>query len=193
MANLKGLQVIRLLHRSVPYYKSAEGHTTTHYSIHPRENDPRWAEVPMERFGDEVDVCIVGAGPAGLSTAIKLKQLAQQANREIKVTVIEKASEVGGHTLSGACIESKALDELLPNWKDMDHPLKTVVNRDVFKYLTEKSAINIPIFKGLPMYNHGNYIVRLGHVVKWLGKRVGNHLWALISQAIFDQVASPRS
>lgn len=169
MASLRGFQVVRLIHRAVPCYKSPEGHTTTHYAVRQRENDPRWAEIPMERSGDEVDVCIVGAGPAGLSTAIKLKQLAQKANKEIRVTVIEKASDVGGHTLSGACIESKALDELLPNWKEMDHPLKTVVNKDVFKYLTETSAINIPIFKGLPMYNHGNYIVRLGHVVKWLG------------------------
>ncbi|XP_015786049.1 electron transfer flavoprotein-ubiquinone oxidoreductase, mitochondrial isoform X2 [Tetranychus urticae] len=148
---------------------SSEGHVTTHYSIHSRELDPRWKDISMERVQDESDVVIVGAGPAGLSAAIRLKQLAAKSNKEIKVTVVEKASELGGHTLSGACIETKALDELIPDWKERDSPLKTPVTKDIFRYLTEKSAFNIPIFKSLPMYNHGNYIVRLGHVVQWLG------------------------
>lgn len=158
------------VHTSIVRDKSAEGHVTTHHTVHPRESDARWSEVPMERVQDESDVVIVGAGPAGLSAAIRLKQLAAKCDKEIKVTVIEKASELGGHTLSGACIETRALDELIPDWKDKDSPLKTPVTADIFKYLTEKSAYNIPIFKSLPMYNHGNYIVRLGHVVKWLGK-----------------------
>lgn len=144
---------------------------TTHYTIVPRENDDRWKDVDMERYGDEADVVIVGAGPAGLSTAIKLKQLADAKGTELRVCVVEKASELGGHTLSGACLETHALDELIPNWKELDHPLKTPVKGDKFAFLTEKYRIPIPIFKGVPMYNHGNYVVRLGNVVKWLGEQ----------------------
>ena len=125
----------------------------------------------MERPSDETDVLIVGGGPAGLSAAIRLKQLSQSRGQELKVTLVEKASQIGGHTLSGACIETRALDELLPDWKERtDHPLKTPVLEDVFSYLTSSSRFKIPVFKFMPVNNHGNYVVRLGHVVKWLGE-----------------------
>lgn len=98
-----------------------------------------------------------------------MKKLALQNQKEIRVTLVEKAPQIGMHTLSGACIETKALDELLPDWKEKGAPLDTPVSADKFAYLTEKNRLPIPIFKGTPLYNHGNYVVRLGHVVEWLG------------------------
>ena len=116
----------------------------------------------------QYDVVIVGAGPAGLSAAIKLKQL----NSETSVCVIEKAAEVGGHILSGNVFETKALDELIPLWKEKGAPLKTKVNSEEFLFLNKKNSWNIPIWL-LPksLKNHGNYIISLANLCRWLGEQ----------------------
>ena len=122
-----------------------------------------------ERESMEFDVVIVGAGPAGLSSAIRLKQLAAAENKEINVCVVEKGSEVGAHILSGAVIDPIALEELIPDWKEKGAPINTQVTEDKFLYMSEKSAIRFPSFMLPPlMKNHGNYIVSLGNVCRWL-------------------------
>ena len=124
----------------------------------------------MERESMEFDVVIVGAGPSGLSSAIKLMQLAQAQNKELMVCVVEKGSEVGAHILSGAVLETKALDELLPNWKDLDAPINTPVTKDEIYYLTSHDkGIKLPnIMTPKTMHNEGNYIVSMANVTRWL-------------------------
>jgi electron-transferring-flavoprotein dehydrogenase len=118
----------------------------------------------------EFDVVIVGAGPSGLSSAIKLMQLAQAQNKELMVCVVEKGSEVGAHILSGAVLETKALDELLPNWKELDAPINTPVTKDEIYYLTSHDkGIKLPnIMTPKTMHNEGNYIVSMANVTRWL-------------------------
>ena len=117
----------------------------------------------------EYDVVVVGAGPSGLSAAIKLKQLCKDKNRDLSVCVIEKGSEVGAHIVSGAVIETKALDELIPDWQTKNCPLKTKATNDKFLYLTETASYQLPTPP--QMHNKGNYIISLSDFTKWLAEQ----------------------
>ena len=117
----------------------------------------------------DYDVAIVGAGPAGLAAAIRLKQLSAEKGREISVCVLEKGSEVGAHILSGAVVETRALAELIPDWKEQGAPLNTPAVEDRFLFLTKKRAIRLPTPP--QMHNEGNYIVSLGNVCRWLAQQ----------------------
>ncbi len=123
----------------------------------------------MTREAMEYDVVIVGAGPSGLSTAIRLRQLAEREGRELSVCVVEKGSEVGAHILSGAVIEPRALDELIPDWKERGAPLNTAVTEDRFMLLSEQGARRLPTPP--QMHNDGNYIISLGNLCRWLGEQ----------------------
>jgi len=121
------------------------------------------------------DLVIVGAGPAGLSTAIKLKQLDKENNTNHSVCVIEKGPEVGAHILSGAILDPIALDELIPNWKNLDTPVTTKVKSETFSFLTSNKQFDIPnLLLPKDTKNKGNYIISLGNLCKWLGKYAEN-------------------
>ncbi|WP_338353105.1 NAD(P)/FAD-dependent oxidoreductase, partial [Thalassolituus oleivorans] len=130
----------------------------------------------MQREVMEYDVVIVGAGPAGLSTACRFKQLANEAGQELSVCLVEKGSEIGAHILSGAVIEDRALTELFPDWKELGAPLNVPVKGDEVYFLTSgEKGIKTPHWAiPKPMHNDGNYIVSLGNVCRWLGEQAEN-------------------
>src|SRR5580704_14665759 len=122
--------------------------------------------MPRDQMG--YDVVIVGAGPSGLAAAIRLKQLAAAAGQELGVCVVEKGSEVGAHILSGAVFEPRALDELIPDWRERGAPLITPAAEDRFLLLTAARAVRLPTPP--QMHNRGNYIISLGNLCRWLAK-----------------------
>lgn len=123
----------------------------------------------MQRESMEFDVIIVGAGPAGLSAAIHLAQLGQQKNKPLNICVLEKGAEVGAHILSGAVLEPRALNELIPDWKTKNAPISTEATQDQFLLMTEKKSYRLPTPP--QMRNHGNYIISLGRVCRWLAEQ----------------------
>jgi len=129
----------------------------------------------MQRDVMNYDILIVGAGPAGLSAAIRLKQLAMAGERELSVCVLEKGAEVGAHIFSGAVIDPIALDELIPDWREQGAPLHTPVTTDDFLLLSEEKSWSVPHALMPPLMNNaGNYIVSLGDVCRWLGQQAEN-------------------
>ncbi len=145
-----------------------------------------------DRESMDVDVVIVGAGPAGLSAAIRLQQLAIENDQELMIVVLEKAGEVGAHILSGAVIDPVGINALIPDWKEKGAPIETKVTDDQFRVLGPAGDLRLPNFMMPPlMSNHGNYIVSLGQVCKWLGEQaeeMGIEVYAGIaaSEVLYD-------
>ena len=123
----------------------------------------------VERESMEFDVVIVGAGPSGLATAIRLRQLCEERGSDLSICIVEKGSEVGAHILSGAVLEPRALEELLPDWKERGAPLHTPAREDRFYYLTKSGAVRLPTPP--QMHNAGNYIISLGNLCRWLAEQ----------------------
>lgn len=126
----------------------------------------------MTRESMEFDVVIVGAGPAGLSAGIRMAQLSKQHNHALTICIIDKGAEVGAHILSGAVLEPRALNELLPDWQNQNPPLHTAVTQDQFLFLTEKKSWRLPTPP--QMHNQGNYIISLGQFCRWLAAQAEN-------------------
>ena len=129
--------------------------------------------VRSDRENMEYDVVIIGGGPSGLSCAIRLKQLAEEQNKDINVCILEKGSEIGAHIMSGAVFEPRALDELIPDWEEKGAPLTCPATKDKFLFLTEKGTL--PFITPPQMHNDGNFIISLGNLCRWLAEQAENH------------------